>query len=119
MALRYSLTVLVLVLAGCGEIEAQPAPTNSQEFVAQLVATCDAYGYRRGTDAHAQCVQQLHQQAVTAAAYDARCNRPLPGNTLQGSSDAFRRARIEGTSVGAQRDIINRNALEQRQLAGC
>ena len=49
------------------------AKCNAQQYMSQLQATCDTYGYQRGTNAYAQCVQGLQQNNVKAAAYNERC----------------------------------------------
>ncbi len=102
MAMRYGLIGLTIALVGCSEIEASSPALNSQEFVTQLIATCDAYGYRRGTDTHAQCVQQLHQQAVEAEAYFEQCESLSALGTHQLTASR------EGTSLATQ-----------QRLAGC
>ena len=83
---------LALLLTGCAEFaeyerqSQQQRQANEQQYLSRLQATCSAYGYQRGTNAFAQCVQGLHQNDVKAAAYDERCNSfGAVGRDLQGS----------------------------------
>ena len=74
-AMRYVLFALLLTV-GCeplGPEYEQQRQVQAQQYMSQLQATCDAYGYQRGTNAYAQCVQGLQQNNVKAAAYNERC----------------------------------------------
>ncbi len=86
--MRYLLFALLLTV-GCeplGPEYEQQRQAKAQQYMSQLQATCDAYGYQRGTNAYAQCVQGLHQADVKAAAYDERCTSlGAIGRALQGS----------------------------------
>lgn len=65
------LAMAVVVLAGCVSPEQAARNRAAEEqyhqqqqaaYRARLFAECDAAGFTRGTDGHANCVMSLHQQ---------------------------------------------------------
>ena len=52
--------VVLLLLAGCGSSPYTPPPTAGQQYGAK----CGGYGFTRGTDAYAGCLQKLEQADV-------------------------------------------------------
>lgn len=60
--MRKTLVVLfALALAGC--VTEQPA---NAVMTQKLAATCQGYGFRPGTEAHASCIFQLDQQRISS-----------------------------------------------------
>lgn len=51
------LALPITALAACAESPAWHGLTSTEEKVAYFAQTCEAYGYRKGTSAMAQCVQ--------------------------------------------------------------
>lgn len=82
----FFLAALILTLAGCSF-----GRTPEQRFL-EAQNACDAYGFKRGTDAYSRCVMELdtafarddyeHQQAVSQRLIDyANRNRSVTCDT--------------------------------------
>lgn len=67
MRLFVSIAVVLLAVSGCSSLA--PAP-NPERLLAQDQSACDAYGFKRGTDAYAQCMQLRDQQRNAIDASD-------------------------------------------------
>lgn len=65
------LALAVILLAGCvspeeaaynRQLQAEQAEQNRAAYRARLASNCDSMGFKRGTDAHANCILSQHQQ---------------------------------------------------------
>jgi len=57
------LVLSLCLLAGC----AQPEPRSAQTPAPDTSATCDAYGYQRGSEAYKQCATEVDKALWRAA----------------------------------------------------
>lgn len=68
--MRYSIIVM-LMLAGCAtpqemayrqQVQTQQEQEQKAAYREALAQSCDAIGFKRGTDTHAQCILSQHQK---------------------------------------------------------
>ena len=69
--MKASFLLLTVLIAGCvspeqaadnEQMRAQQEEQQRAAYWERLAKSCDAIGYRRDTDAHANCTLSLHQQ---------------------------------------------------------
>ena len=102
----FILTVcLLLLVAGCvspeqraynQQMQAREEQQQREAYREQLASSCDRIGFKRGTDAHANCIlsqyqanqqqamqllMQMGQQERRPTTYDTNCTRDSFGNT--------------------------------------